>query len=405
MASDHSALFPEYWAKEMQTVFYKNNVAKPLVDMSFQSTLSNGDTLHRPHRSAVEIDTYSPGTDITMDEATDTDETLVVNGKYAAGMYIDEFDQIQSNYDIAVGYGKDYGEKMSNKVDADLLGEVVNATSTVDDGDLGGTDGNGITLTTSNVLKVITTAKRKIAKQDVPLENLYMTVSPEAEEVIIQYVAGRDTIFGDDVNKNGYIGKFLGVSMYRTNQSLASAVLSLATNPTDGDTITINGQVFTFVSSIGTTAGNVLIGANVDATRANLAGLINNPGTTSSTQVALTNANPTWYRRKFKLFYSATNDNTANTLTIRAKGVGTLTLDKNLTDLTDNWVEDKTKQHLMIGVKGAITCVMQKKPKVTPKEEPKREGKNILMSMLYGYKTFSDGAKQLANIELNASSY
>jgi len=67
-----------------------------------------------------------------------------------------------------------------------------------------------------------------------------------------------------------------------------SAVLALATNPSNTETVTIQGQVFTFVSSIGTTEGNVLIGGSADATRANLAALINAPQTTTANGVALT---------------------------------------------------------------------------------------------------------------------
>jgi hypothetical protein len=55
----------------------------------------------------------------------------------------------------------------------------------------------------------------------------------------------------------------------------------------DTETVIINGVTFTSVTSIGTTAGNFLIGASKEDSLANLAGLINNPRTTSSTQRAL----------------------------------------------------------------------------------------------------------------------
>jgi microcystin-dependent protein len=70
---------------------------------------------------------------------------------------------------------------------------------------------------------------------------------------------------------------------------------SLGTNPTNTHTLTltINGTavVFTFVSSIGSTAGNVLIGASAAATAANLIALLQQPQTTTSTGVALSTAN------------------------------------------------------------------------------------------------------------------
>lgn len=70
--------------------------------------------------------------------------------------------------------------------------------------------------------------------------------------------------------------------------------LSIALNPGNTETFTlvINGTTctFNFVTSIGATPGNILIGASAAATRANLAAFINNPGATSATQVAFTGA-------------------------------------------------------------------------------------------------------------------
>src|SRR5579872_4923574 len=59
----------------------------------------------------------------------------------------------------------------------------------------------------------------------------------------------------------------------------------LSTNPANGKTLTldINGTnvIFTFVTSIGSTPGNVLIGASAAATVANLLALLSQPQTTT----------------------------------------------------------------------------------------------------------------------------
>lgn len=79
--------------------------------------------------------------------------------------------------------------------------------------------------------------------------------------------------------------------------SSLQATLALLTQPTNGDTLTltINGTAIgiQFVSVIGAVAGNVLIGANLAATRTNLLGLLNAPGTTNANQVALSGPNQT----------------------------------------------------------------------------------------------------------------
>lgn len=402
MANDFSPSFPEVWGKEMQVVFYKKNVAMAIADVSYNSEMKYGDTLTRVYRSASATpQVYTPGTAITIVDKTDTAESLSVNKKYANGFYVDDFDDTQSMYKAALLYGKDDGEALANQVDADVLWEVWNATSTVDDGTLGGTSGNGIALTSSNVLSVIASAKKKLQRQNIQSTDLYGVISPDFEQKLIEYGAGRDTKYGDDMNQNGYIMDFYGFKLYSSNQLACSAVLSLATQPTDGDTITIEGQTFTFVSSIGTTPGNVLIETNVDTTRGYLNTLINAPGTTTAKVVALTGD-------ALKLFVarvSSTNDNSANTLTVKSKGSGVISVTEALTDGTDTWTTTKIKQHQLFGVKNNPVLVMQRSPSTVERPVQDKLGKNYLNGVLYGVKTFADNAKQMVNVEVLCGSF
>lgn len=402
MSNSLSAGFKEVWAKEYQTIFYKLNVAKQITDMSFKSDLTKGQILSRVYRSdnSGNLQTYTRGTAITINDMTDTKEQLTVNAQFADGIYRDDFDAIQSNYDFAASYGKDMAVYASNQMDADILGEWDQATSTVDDGDLGGTSGNGVQLTTSNVLKVVAAAKKKLKKQNVPENDLFGVISPDFEQVLIEYGAGRDTASGDTANDGGKIMKFYGFELYVSNQLGTSASLFLGTNPSNGETVVINGITFTFVSSIGSTPGNVLIAGAVDGTRANLETLINAPGTTTANGVALSAANQRLIRN-----CTATNNNTADTLTVDYKGLGTLTVSETLATAADIWQTGKTQQHCVFGRKGAITAVVQKDPSPEAKEVPDKLGKNILVGILYGWKTFNDGKKQLVDVKIDSSTF
>jgi len=401
MANSFSASFKQYWARKQQRVFYKINVAQKIADVSFEKELKEGNTFTRTYRSSNRIQRYIRGSDITIDDKTDTGENLVVDQSFSTGFYVDDFDAIQNSYDAAKEYGEDDGVYLSNQVDADLLGEYSNAASIVDDGTLGGTPGNGITISPTNVLDIFAAAKKKLRKLNIPLEmGLVAVVSPEMEEVLEKLVAGRDTSKGDQALNDGYVGKFLGFQTYASNQTSGSAVLSLATQPTNTDPIVINGVTFTFVSVIGAAAGNVLIGANVDATRANLAALINAPGTTTANGVALSATN-----QRLFINASAVNDNAADTLAVKFKGVGSLTVSETLTDAVDGWTTTKQLQHNLFGVKGGTGFIIQKEPRLSFKEEPKRHGGNILNGILYGYKTFNDGAKMLVDVAVDSSSF
>lgn len=401
MANNFAADFPEIWAIEQQRVFYKTNVAMKIADVSFKSQLSRGDTLNRPYRSSNLPQVYTRGSAITIDDKTDTQEQMTIDSQFATGFYMDDFDKIQSNYDLIASYAQDDAVYLSNQVDADVLGEALNALSVVDASEFGGTAGEGIALSTSNVLSVVSAAMKKLKKQNVPTNKVYGVISPEFEQILIEYGAGRDTAMGDGLNANGYIMDFYGFKLYSSNNLTGSAVLSLATQPTDGDTITIQGVTINLVTTIGSTPGNVLVVTNVDTTRANIANFINNPGTTSASQVALTGED----LRLFQNSLSAVNDNNANTLTVTAKGAGVLEVSEVLTDGTDTWTAAKQIQHQLFGVVGNPVLVMQADPRVQIKEVPDKLGKNILNGVLYGYKTYADNAKQMVNVKIQSSEF
>ena len=400
MANSFTADFPEIWAREQQEVFYKENVAMQIADTSFKGEMSYGDTLNRPYRSSNAVQSYTRGTAITIDDKTDTQEQLSVNRQFATGFYIDDFDKVQSRYDLIAAYAKDDGEYLSNQVDADVLGEYSNADATVDDGTIWGTAGNGISLTTSNVLKTISAAKKELRKNNVSATDLFGVISPEFEDILIQYGAGRDTNMWDDVNKKGVTMQFYGYDLYVSNQTAGSAVLAMATNPTANDTVVIEGVTFTFVASPAS-AGDVDIWANVDATRANLETLINDPSTTTATGIALSTEDA----RNFANKVTATNNDTDDTLTVVYKGAGTLTVSETLTAGGDVWTTTSQKQHNLFGKRGAVTLVMQSDARPQVKQVPDKLGVNILNGVLYWVKTFADGAKQLVNVEIQSSAF
>lgn len=134
-ANNFTADFKTVWAKEQQEVFYKKNVATEVADTSFQSSLSSGQILTRTYRSSDPEDAPAVITrsdEMSYNSETDTAETLTVNRQFGELIFIHDFDNIQSDYDLAMNYGRDYAEKLKNQVDADVLGEVINAANVVD---------------------------------------------------------------------------------------------------------------------------------------------------------------------------------------------------------------------------------------------------------------------------------
>lgn len=392
MSNNLSASFPEVRAGKQQTEFFKQNVAMKICQ--FETGLDGkkyGDVLNRTYSSMSTIpDVYVRGTAINIQDLTDTNESLTINKQYAQGFYIDEMDNAQNIYSAALEYGKKTGEYLSNQVDADVLWEALNAASTVTVG----------SLTVNNIISTIASANQALAKKNVMGKDKYAVISPEFESILVQYVESRATVKGDQVGMNGYIMTYMGYDFYVSNQLTSTAVLALATQPTANDTVTIAGQVFTFVASP-SAAWDIDIGADVDATRANLATLINAPSVTTAWWVALTGD-------ALKLFtarISAVNDNTANTLTVTAKGVGVLDVSSALTNGTDTWTAASQLQHNLFGVKGNPYLIIQRMPKVKERPVQDKDGSNYLNTVLYGVKTFRDNSFAMVDVTIRCDAY
>lgn len=397
--------FADIWARKQQDVFLKKSVYSIVADTQFQSALSYGKTYKRNYSNIAATDVPSittRGSDMSVTDISDTTETLTVNREFTKAFTVHDYDELQSAYGLAMTYGEQFGVIMQTQIDADVLGEVVNATSTVDDGTIGGTSGNGIAVSTSNILSILTAVTKKLVKLNVYETDLVGIISPEVWEFVTQYYAAKYTPLGDKASENGFLGKLNGINLYVSNNLTGRATLGLATNPTANDTITIQGVTLTFVSPIGTTAGNVLIGADADATRANIETLLNAPQTTTSTGVALSTANSD----KFRARLTAVNDNTANTLLVTYKGAGVLTVSKSLTAGGDTWTSALQKQLNYFGVRGKMTSlIMQKKPTIEVTRVPLQFADYIKNGMLYGVKTFLDNANRAVKVEVRSSTF
>lgn len=397
--------FADIWARKQQDIFLKKSVAMIVADTSFNSALSYGKTLKRNYSSVASTDVPSittRGSDMSVTDISDTTETLTINREFTKAFQVHDYDELQSSYGLAMTYGEQYGIIMQTQMDADILGEVVNAQSVVDDGTLGGTSGNGIVADNSNIIKILTAINKKLQKVNVVETNLVGIISPELAELVTQYYAAKYTPLGDNASENGFIAKLNGVELYVSNNLTGKATLALATQPTDGDTVTIQGVTFTFKTTLGSTPGNVLIGDNADTANTNLAALINAPQTTTTEGVALSTANSD----KFRARATAVADTTGNTLTVTYKGASVLVVSETLTAAADVWTAALQKQLNFFGVKNKMTTLItQKKPSIETTRIPLQFGNYIKNGMLYGIKSFNDNTQRGVRVEIKSSAF
>lgn len=395
--------FKEQFENSYEEIFQKILVGKDIANTRFEANLSYGATLKRVKYdiSNVRVRSVTIGVDRTVDPVTDSTELITIDRNYGTTFAMSTREKVQAGpLNPATVIGAKVAHKTATFVDADILAETRNAFAQFDNGDLTSTVSSGVpvTLDTTSVPKLVSRMPAKLKANNIVLQNLVFVIDGYGSSDVIQYLLGKNINFMESVFKNGYLGPIMTADLYASENLTGEAVLAMATNPTAGDTVTIQGITFTFVSSIGTTAGNVLIGGSADATRANLTALINAPATTTANGVALSSADVIKIQDTLRL--SAVNDNTANTMTITGIGSSRLAVSETLTASGDTWT--KSFIHAYFGKKGSIDVVIQDKVDMEMRDEPKQRATNILSDVLYGVKTFYDGSQQFLDVLISA---
>jgi len=388
-----------------QEIFQKVLVAKKIMNTRFEAVLKYGASVERVlyDISNVRVRTVTRGSASTIDSVTDSGELLTINLEKEAAFHISDGEVTQTGpLNPGEVIGGQVAIKIAGDLDARCFAEVLNALYDFDNGDLTTTASTGtpITLSSTTVPQMVTRMPAKLRRlnnQQI-VTNMAMVVDSYAAADIAQYLLGKNIDLAGSVFKNGYTDVVSNAEMYVSENLTGEAVYSTAQTPTDGDTVSIGGIVFTFNTTLTTTPGSVLISGSADAARANLAALINTPGTTTTFGTALSSANQVILADVLRLV--ATNNNTADTLTIVGTGSGRLVLASTFTN-TNNTLS-KNFIHAYFGKKGAIDLVIQDMKEVDMRPTADRRGTNVFSSYLAGIKTFTDGTKKFLDVLINA---
>lgn len=389
--------FKQDYILRYEDILSKVMVGLKIANTRFQPNMKFGDTVVRTilNLSGVRVRAFTNLNDQTIDPITDAEETMTINVQSGCVFPIARLEEIQAGpLNPAMVAGKEVAIKVANYLDAQILAETKNAWATFDTGNLTTAAANGtpITLSSTTVPQMVAQSYAKLFSNNVAMTNLCWVLDPFSVSQIAQFPIGKDITSENTVFKNGFTGNLFGAEVYTSNNLTGEATLVAADVFIDTQTVVINGITFTSVNPIGATAGNFLLGANKEASLANLAGLINAPGTTSATQVALSAANQILITDVYGLSASVTDA----TLTLTGKGASRMTLSETETNVawSTNFV------YAYYGMKGAIDVAIQDQPKVEMREEARQLTTNIFNNVVAAIKTFTDGAQKFLAVKI-----
>ena len=392
--------FKQYYSDTYQDILQKTLVGKKIANTRFQSNLRYGDTVVRMalDLSAVVVRDIVALTDRTIDAITDSEDTLTINFKKGVSFPLFNLEKIQAwPLNPGIEAGKNTALKLATALDAFILAETKNAWAVFDTGNLTTTSASGvpITLSSTTVPQMVARTEATLRSNNVEMTNLCWVLDPFALAEIAQFPIGKEINNSGTTFKNGYSGNLYGAEIYTSNNLTGEATLVYTGSHVNAQALTINGITFTAVTTIGSTAGNFLASASDSTTGiTNLAGLLNNPGTTSATQVALSAAD----QAKLAALYLTATATSATVLTIVAKGSGRLVLTEAQTNAT--WATNFI--HAYYGMKGGIDVVVQEDVDMVMLQEPKQRTVNILADIVAGIKTFADGSQKFLDVKIAA---
>lgn len=387
-----SGFTPELWSARVQYLLKNSLVAGAICNTEERATLTYGSRVHRPLPSQLYAQTYVKGVSSTPQDISSADEFLDVDIAKIVPIYLDDIDKIQNKYKTLDIFSERAAYELRNQIDFTVLAE-------------GGSNaalGNAvnITLSTANVTGSFSQAKADLFNNGTEeTKPWYAVVDGDGVSTIEQFMTSNGFKVSDDVIDNGYglaayLGEYLGLHFFKSQNLPTSVVLSSASQPLDGEVVTINGITFTAKTALTPAAGEFLIGGSADAARANLTALINDPfnAAASVNYVALTNtaAQPDATNVKRRNL-AAVNDNAANTLTLT--GAGKIVLG-TLTWLNATWGTQTMKY--LVGQMGGIDLVLQEdvNAEFARAAANFKVGTNVLTWDLYGKKMFTEGKQR-----------
>ncbi len=206
---------PELWEARLQMNLRNAMVAGGVANVT--TTISGTDKLHKPYFEELGVQTYTPGKDLNVSGVSSVDDSITINTFKAVTFYVDLAEETQVKYDTMSAATDSATYQIANTIDAAVFAQVSGGT-TFDAGNVGGTDGSAIVITSSNVIDIFSEARAALQTANVVEENDFVAVFTPAQcAKINQFSTNAGFNFADAALNNGQVGNLMGWTVYMSN--------------------------------------------------------------------------------------------------------------------------------------------------------------------------------------------
>lgn len=399
MSNTFTSIVKQHWEDGIQRNLEKHLVAMELATMK---VIADGTVLNIPRLAFQSVGTYTKYTNVTVGDLTTASDTLTIDTTQMISFAIDKIDVGDNFINILPKATANAGYKLRQALDGNFLNQYSNATNVYNVNGLNGAAGNPVVLATGasqNLSAVFGDSLAKLINDGADINSICLVVDPFVLNVIntLGLESGfqvADQAYTDKVAR-GYKGKFLGMEVYLATNLTSTVILDIATQVTEGDTVTIAGVTFTF-NATPSGAGSVDIGSDVDTSAANLVHAINGTGTPGTTYIDLSADN----RAKFAGFISATATAGSDIVTITSKQ-GRMFPTSTMNNASNDFRAEVI--HCIMMEKGSIWMALRNNVTVDGRDEPLKLVTNYLIYTRYGIATPQEGKDRMVDLQIQAT--
>lgn len=365
------------------------------------STVSrkNDRIIYNPYNSQVAGSDGSATTAYTVADFTTSADTLTVNRRAVAAEHVDNIEELQASFALTQERMNEHSAIVAKKIDQYMLNLPVGFSGVDQLGNGGVVSSTPYTSSNTVIDDIMNSIHQNLAINNAALEKgTFCVVSPYEMTDLKSYMQNNGFATADEAIKKG-IGfrgtTFAGVDIYSSNNLTNQVTLTIATNPTADDTVTIAGVTFTFKATASATAGEVDIGASAAATQANLRAAINGTGTGDGSDYGELSTADRLTLTRLQVSCAAFSGN-AGVITAQ----GTLVVSETLTATADGF--SAVSRYLVAGVKGSMFLALPSGGTTFEKKAvSSKHGRELETSQIYNGTIWTKQAPQIVTMLVN----
>lgn len=222
----NSIVYAEEWAIKLQERLAEFNKWKDVCQVEYTDTK----VLHNPYLTEATVQTGTRGSAYTMQDVTETDESVSITTFNIIPQLIDRADLAQSTFANQMVLADKQGVLLNESIETAFYADYANLT-TFDNTELGGPAGN-IVVSSSNVDDIIRAVKRKIRVANgealMDRNGVFIVWRPTDLEMLEAFMQANGFVAADKA-LDGPIQQgfnYMGVTHYSSNKLAAGHVIA-----------------------------------------------------------------------------------------------------------------------------------------------------------------------------------